>query len=323
MAHNIREHDNMLAIGQRPWHNLGITLDTPPASGEEALRIAKLDWTVEREPLFLGNGMRAVVTGSVSRQNEGQYAAMVRQDTKEILGVVGPGYTPYQNSDFAALFNPLIDGGIADIETCGSLYNGRRVWFLAKFRGADMEIEKGDKVARYLMGSHGHDGTFAMRFGPTAVRIVCANTLAMSLGEGGKIRCLHTKNLGDNLEVLRDGIAATQEHFELTAEQYRSLSQRGVSRADLREYARIIVEAEQDETQWTASQRAKIGKIIGAAVEGRGNNGRTFWSAFNGVTEYLTWEKGRTADTRLDSLWFGDSAKVNQQALDLALQMSA
>ena len=43
----------------------------------------------------------------------------------------------------------------------------------------------------------------------------------------------------------------------------------------------------------------------------------TWWGAYNAVTEYQTWQHGRTADNRLETLWFG-----KDDALDVALQMA-
>ncbi len=240
-----------------------------------------------------------------------------------MLGIVGPSYEPYQNNSFANLFTPLISDGVADIETCGSLYGGRRIWFMAKFRAEQDEIEKGDKVVRYLLGAHGHDGQFAMHFGPSVQRVVCANTLAVALGEGTQFKCLHTQNLESNLEVLRDAIVHWNEDMDMTVEKYRQLARKTVTRAELREYARILVEASEDDREWTHGQKDKIGKIVGNAVEGRGNNGRTWWSAYNGFTEHTSWQRHKTVEKRVDSMWFGESAKLNQQALELALSMSA
>lgn len=324
MAHNIRENDSMLVVGAKPWHGLGVTLAVPPNSVEEALRIATLDWNVCREPLFLRNGVCATVTGAVSRQNNGQYAAIVREDTQEILGIVGPNYTPYQNLQMADLFNPLIDEGLIDIETCGSLYNGRRVWMLAKYRNDNLVIEKGDEVRKYLTLAHGHDGTMAIRYGLNPIRIVCANTLSIAIQNKSShfFRCLHTNNVEANLLMLRDSIKAADGVFEATADQFRLLAGRGVSRASLREYARILIEAPTDENCWTSCQVTKIGKIVGAALEGRGNSGRNWWHAYNGFTEYLTWEQGRSVEKRLDSNWFEKNADMNAKALGLALTMS-
>lgn len=325
MAHNIKEQDSMLAVGERPWHGLGVNLAEPPATGEEALRIAGLDWNVTKLPVFLEDGRRVSLTGSVSRSKDGHYGTIVRQDTNGMLGVVGPSYVPYQNSQMAALFNPLIEEGKVSIETCGSLFNGRRVWMLAKFNGSETEIANGgDTVARYLLLAHGHDGSLAVRFGFNFIRVVCWNTMSASLHDSKAklVRCLHTTSLEQNLTDLRNAMVMSEQVFELTAEQYRKLASRGVSRADLREYARILVDAPKAESEWTSQQRRKVGLIVGAAVEGIGNKGRTWWCALNGATQYLTWHVGRSSETRLDSLWFGKNADVNQQALDLAIEMA-
>ncbi len=53
--------------------------------------------------------------------------------------------------------------------------------------------------------------------------------------------------------------------------------------------------------------------------EGRG----TYWNAYNAITEHLTHAAGRTEENRLSSVWFGDSAKVNELALQTAVNAVA
>ena len=71
----------------------------------------------------------------------------------------------------------------------------------------------------------------------------------------------------------------------------------------------------------------RIERIIGLAEAGRGNDlpsiRNTFWSAYNGVSEWLGYSRGRSQPTRLDSLWFGDGAAVNKAALEIAIEMAA
>jgi phage/plasmid-like protein (TIGR03299 family) len=43
------------------------------------------------------------------------------------------------------------------------------------------------------------------------------------------------------------------------------------------------------------------------------------WNAFNAVTYYVDHDRGRTRDSGLNSAWYGEGAKVKQDALDLAL----
>jgi len=326
MAHHIHSFDNVLTVGERPWHGLGVNLATPPASGLEALEMSGLNWEATLKPIFLEDG-RQVILNDDGALNKGAHHAVVRSDTGTILGVVGPKYVPYQNCQMAALFDPLVQDGTITIETCGSLYNGRKVWMLGKLKGPDLAIDSNDSVARYISLAHGHDGGMAVRFGWTPIRIVCWNTLSASITDERSrlVRALHTKKLSSNLDTLRESMKHADEVFEMTAEQFRLLASRGISRNDLREYARVIVDAPKQGSGKEPSQQqiTKMGKIIAATIEGRGNSGRSWWHAYNGVTEYLTWEAGRNVDTRMNSLWFGEGAITSKEALDLALEMSA
>jgi hypothetical protein len=48
----------------------------------------------------------------------------------------------------------------------------------------------------------------------------------------------------------------------------------------------------------------------------------TWWGAYNAVTEYLGYEAGNkktTQEGRLGSLWFGRGQRINDRALELAV----
>lgn len=323
MAHNILSNDHMLAVGTTPWHGLGTTMQEAPATAAEALKIAKLDWTVTKSKMFLADGRDVVCTGSVSRKNDGFPGAIVRDDTQEILGVVGPSYIPFQNQQMADIFEPLIAEGGLQIETAGSLFNGRRVWMLGRF-GNDTVINGDDTVRKFMLLAHGHDGQFSVRFGFTPIRVVCWNTLSAAVGadESKLVRCLHTSGLQQNLETLRDAMVVGEETFELTAEQYRKLASRGVNKTDLREYARVVVGADVESAMWTRQEAEKIAAIQENATSGRGNTGSNWWHAYNGVTEFVCWQSSRTAERRLSEAWWGTGKEISQNALSIALQMS-
>ena len=60
----------------------------------------------------------------------------------------------------------------------------------------------------------------------------------------------------------------------------------------------------------TKETRARIyGEIETLFAKGRGNDMAgvkgTAWAAYNAVTEYITHERGRNADNRMNTAWFG------------------
>jgi hypothetical protein len=70
-----------------------------------------------------------------------------------------------------------------------------------------------------------------------------------------------------------------------------------------------------------------IEEIVGLAEAGRGNDlpsvRGTYWTAYNGFSEWLSYSRGRSQENRLNSLWFGDGANLNRQALEVALAMAS
>jgi phage/plasmid-like protein (TIGR03299 family) len=163
--------------------------------------------------------------------------------------------------------------------------------------------------------------------GFTPIRVVCANTLALAHADkaGSKlIRVRHTRRLADNLEALQDVINLADQEFTATAEQYRQLRKHGVHQGDLAAYVRQVFGIES--ATLNGQQRRILEGCFRLFEEGRGAElpgvRGTLWGAYNAVTEYLGYVRGTNQDTRLSSLWFGESARTNQRALEIALAMA-
>jgi phage/plasmid-like protein (TIGR03299 family) len=307
----------MAFFGATPWHGLGISLeegdlyDWPCAS-----RKANLDWEVE---------LVALVTADTQAQVA--HRAVRRTSDNRVLGVVGPRYSPLQNRDAFSWFQPFLDAREAALHTAGSLRNGSRVWVLAKLNRDPLVVAEGDEVEKFILLSHGHDGSLAVRCGFTPVRVVCANTLAVAHGSDASklIRLKHTKDVLENLVSVREVMDLANQQFEATAEQYRRLARKSINQTDLRKYVRRVLKIESEE-DISARCRNIVEEIAGLAEEGRGNDlpsiRGTLWTAYNGVSEWLTYSRGRSEDSRLNSLWFGESALTNRRALEVGLDMA-
>lgn len=318
MAHEI---ENIMYVGAAPWHGLGRRFMEPP-SLEEALVAAGLDWTVSTEPLF--SGSQEKVDALLTRRSSDQ----------SILGVVGPNYTPLQNNEAFEFFRPFLDEKAAAIECAGSLRQGKRVWILAKINRDPLVIKGNDVVDKYVLLSNSHDGTLAVRVGFTPIRVVCNNTLSLAVNSKASqlLRVKHTKNVVQNLENIQDIMNLADAEFQATADQYRFLSSKEINSKDLEKYVKIVFNttaklAEVGGNLENISNKRIIEAITPLFEKGRGNDMQeirgTYWAAYNAVNEYLQYERGDENSTRMDSMWFGDSAAKNKKALDTALILAA
>src|SRR5512144_2946330 len=159
------------------WHGLGVTLDHAFTSAE-ALAVAGLDFTVEKQPLFTN------LVDQPGLQKLTEHVATVRMDTGAVLGVVGPDYVPIQNRDSFRAFAPILAKYGAGYEAAAALRGGKRVFILAKLPTAlQITNAAGDAIEEYFLLFNAHDGSGAIWLLPTPTRVVCANTLASALGE--------------------------------------------------------------------------------------------------------------------------------------------
>ena len=307
--------EQMMFVGATPWHGLGNQVESD-ITVADAIVAAGLDWEVGLKDLQTVDGVPV------------NHRATYRKTDGSILGVVGPRYTPLQNRDSFDWFQPFLDAGECALHTAGSLHSGQKVWVLAQLNRDNSEIVAGDEVSKFILLSNSHDGTTAIRVGYTPIRVVCANTLAWAHSNTNSqlIRIRHTRSSKSNLENVRDIMDNINAGFEATAEQFRFLASKDFNQADIRRYVKVMLGIEGTIDGDIKTRTRNIMDEILALVEGpkqSATNVRgTWWAAYNGYNEYLNYNKGRTEDNRLDSLWFGANANDNNMALYKAMEFA-
>lgn len=335
MAHEV---ENMFFTGATPWHGLGRRLPENPTI-YQAIEAAGLDWEVKVRPLYYfedepkvhvdkGEGFQ-VVSGGVVRSTS---CAVVRETDGAELGVVKPGYTPLQNRDAFELYRPLVEEGLIELVTAGSLRGGKHVWILGEITGDPAEIVPGDQVNRYLIFVNAHDGSLAAMPGLCPIRVVCANTLAaaMEASSAVMVKAYHTKRVKENVQALWDSINIANRRFEASVELYSELAKRDIDQDTLHAFVKMVFGKKKRSKELQRIDDIRVDNIT-VQVESLFESGKgsdikgvrgTWWGAYNSITEYLNYVRGRSNEIRLDSVLFGEGRKYSERALATAQEMA-
>lgn len=300
------------------WHGLGMLLDTSPATAQEAITCAGLDWEVSLRNLFaapVGDGAMIPVLDN---------RAVVRESDSRILGMVGSQYDPIQNAKAFGFFDAFIETGKVKYEAAGSLRNGQVIWILAKIEGA-LNIRPGDEVNKYLLLYNSHDGSVCLNVTLTPIRVVCMNTLQAARSVQNKdftMKLKHTKTVNNRLDEAINALKAYNEVYESLAEDYRFLASKRVSPAML---AAFLDHVYPEPKERQGGRNRAIRELVTGLFNGNmiGGSEGSYWDLYNAVTEYAEhWSGAKTADTKLESVWRGTLAKKSGDALQLCLQMA-
>lgn len=308
--------ETMFSVRQTPWHGLGTVLPDAPTV-KEGILAAGLNWRVDQYPAYIntGNGTLPVPDTQVN----------VRDTDHAVLGVVGKQYVPLQNEEAFEFFSPWLGSGVASLECAGALDDGKIIWVLSRLNGVDREVVDGDPIQSFLLLYHSHDGRYPVTVQSTDIRVVCANTLRMAQRASKAIASArHTANLCDRMEDMQDTIAALRAEFDEAVKSYRRLASVQVpGEKKLQGYIREVLQSKEPDTR---SARGES-NIISLFEHGQGQDnphvGGTWWAAFNAVTEYVDWERGKDQSRRLQSAWFGQGTAVKDRALSTALNHAA
>lgn len=339
MAHGLTATDQMFSVRAMPWHRLGVVLDEPPASIDDALERAGLGWRVRSADVLVerraawrddfGQTHAAEVVPAMTADG-GSYRANVREDTGDLLGIVSEDYRVVDNREAFEFLDALIGSELC-FETAGSLHGGRRVWVLARL--PEWAEVGGDQTALYVYVANSHDGTLAVTAAATGVRIVCANTLSWALrrsehseAAARTFRFRHAGNLALKFDEARQVIGMTLDW----SRRFKALGD-GLAREPIsaRRFERSVLSelfAVQDGMGKVARanrERARVEVLDlfrgkGAAGDTSGNSPGTKWAAANAIAEHADFGRRYTRRTDQVQRSFEDT-ELKQRGLELVI----
>jgi len=319
MAHMIEEIDGvaqMAYAGGVPWHGLGtkVPADLTP---EQMLEAAGLNWTVQKYPTFAildENDPDSVV--------ETKQSALIRSKDKKLLDVVSDDWNPVQNAEAFDFFNEFVMAGDMEMHTAGSLKDGQIVWGLAKVKES-FELFKGDKIDSYLLFSNFHKYGFSTDVRFTPIRVVCNNTLTLSLNSKVErmVKISHRKQFVAS--DVKDMLGIATDKLQKYKEMAQFLGSKKAKTESIIEYfERIFPLNSKNPEDGKRSKNADIALSIIDTQPGSEFAQGSWWQPFNAVTFMTDHVIGRSADSRIQSAWYGYNKGLKTKALELAVEMA-
>lgn len=186
MSHLI---ETMAFVNQTPWHGIGnkLAVNQPIDVWRKQ---AGMDWDIQEAEVKYNVPSRDA--DSVECQFD-RLKVLYRSDTNAPLSVVGERYQIVQPRQILEFYRDLTKRNGFELETAGVLNGGKKFWALAK-TNQTAALKGGDVVNGYLLLATACDGTLATTAQFTSVRVVCNNTLAVSLSNSsGAVKVPHNE----------------------------------------------------------------------------------------------------------------------------------
>lgn len=320
-------------IGEKPWHGLGQEL-TPGAPLETWQVEAGLDWEAKKTPVVYH---RALIGLDGQPADETRIAdgmdVLYRSDTGAALSVVSSKYKPVQPHEIIEFYRDLTEKHGFQLETAGSLKDGRRIWALANTKHA-MQLRGGDENRLYLLLATSFDGSMSTQARLTNIRVVCNNTIEIATQGKADVVVPHSTTFNADQVKLDMQIGDAWEAFK---EQSKAMSTRIVGQDEsVRFFLDVYYGLKDDEAikafQAEEGNDKKVEKLTkrlqtalfsspGAHLESAKG---MLWGLVNAVTYDVDHTlPSRSQENRLDKSWFGTGAGLKRRAWDKALEMAA
>jgi phage/plasmid-like protein (TIGR03299 family) len=351
MAHEV---ENMLYVGATPWHSLGVKLDNPPTAAE-AIKLAGLNWSVGLKALRTVDG-ESVDHRATYRLSDGRILGVVGPDYHPIQNADAfDWFNPFLESGEASIetAGSLRDGKrvwvLAKLNRAPSVIvpgdEVNKFILLANSHDGTFAGRVGFTPIRVVCAN---TLSMATEEGVSQLlRVRHTKGAKKALDKIREIMNLANQSFEATAAQYRQLAAHQVEKGDL--EKYVKLVFRPAVTAKEKAHADAIASAgvidasgdntlagllgapiadhspDADEAKKERSSRVleSIQELFEGGVGNRipGVSG-SWWAAYNAVTEYTTHHRGRSDESRLQSM-FSDGAAINRRALTTASALAS
>jgi hypothetical protein len=187
-------------------------------------------------------------------------------------------------------------------------------------------------VNQYVMIAAGHDGGTPILAYFTSVRVVCNNTLQMSLnGAVQKHSIRHTRSAKSRLDEALKIMGLVAKNQAVAGEVFDQMAQTKLAQNDFWNYlGNVFFSGEEVKalreggrpTDIISTRKTNVmNEVLAFAQNGVGQaeaNPGSAWWAYNAVTGYFSNKKADDPNDRMQSLLWGSASVTMERALQLA-----
>lgn len=330
MAHNLEITNGRVSFayanGRPGWHGLGQAIPLGMEHSETVSELAGLNRTVRLVPLY------TMVDGQPAELPD-KFATVYEDNPGLILGIVGSRYTVVQSATaFRAIDRWLADGRVK-YEAAGALDEGRKVFILVRI-DEDFLIGGVDPITPYALVTNSHDGSSGLGVKLVSTRVVCQNTLNISLREKGeRIGIRHTASAEANIESAAEALGLVARQQAETMQRFEQLAQMNAGQSLVEQVVELVapdpvkIKVSLTERQRNRANRrhesfmtflqhaADVPTIeVAGGIDNR-------WGLFNLATEWAEWvdptKSAQPLERRMVGSLDGSVSDARQRVYDL------
>jgi hypothetical protein len=257
------------------------------------LNKANLNWEVKAERLITVSGL------------ETENIAIVRQDTRQILGVHKDSYVPVQNSEMYEMLQKLAGLTGHELHTGGEMKGGRLVY--GQLKTNDLKLGQ-DIVKGYATAINSHDGTVSYGLGSSTTTISCMNTFHSAYKQV-EFKIKHTKNMQSKIDLLAMQLESVVNQEKQTFETIKRLSEVEIDpklkNLVLSRFLQLGKEERLSDLSTLSTRKQNIMAEIEANIfHQTSDKGQNLWGLFSGFTRYTTHSvKGSEIENKLAGIY--------------------
>lgn len=255
------------------WTNIGSDI-RKASTVQEALELSGLNYTVEKVPVYLDNGLQ--VPGAFCTK---------REDSDITYGVVGSQFEIVQNIEGFDFINNMIPEGLKFLKA-GE--NKKFIYIIAQLPSIDV---LGDEIAPHIIFQNSHSGSTTLKATIAPLRIVCENQFNMTFKKANnKISLRHTKSIKGRLHTAQEVLIQSSDYLSEFQKSAILLAQKKVSKSQVDDLMDKIfyIKEEFTPTQVRRVEEKRDKFLQAYQAEDNQNFIGTQWGLVNAYTDFVT-----------------------------------